>query len=1076
MGNIEQACRFRMDSGYGICAKSPGITPEQEQAVGSVFNDTMNHFFKDLGSSILSCAIEGQHVLYGRNTLRTDIHGRMTIFTHTCVMPLTQYGDLMVHAPEQLLGLSMHDFMGAQSGSEVMKPLQLEACNLESMNRDELFERYDLNDPERYAMLMAGAYEALSGSKGLRLCISDNYGEPQQVIRELVYCICEGLFPSLRKAITFSSGPDTRMNFSILRNREHSSSDDLIFDVTGGTRMNLPSQNKLRTQFFRDLGAASRERRAEILNSIQAWYDDKEKDPSWPDWKKGSWGCTSVPLLINIYAEQNLDLDQDYRFLMFRTYAAAANRDLPLGVTNDRLTFLAEEMERLNEFGTREISHIAEWYLMESNAAFREMAGVILGKSSLEIKTALLGAALQLPTAKNVEDFARTLLKGTLINETNLGPELAKRLVDWIVNGNRLQLMQECELEPKILLSLLETSLKSAHPEQVKDMIRVLAQKLGLDQTVLSPEILRLLMKWIIRENEVELLELCRTEDSVLVGLLNEALRYPEADHVRNMVLALAKKLPLSDEVLGAETKQLLVDWIVRENDVELIKQCSLTDSVRVSVLKSALWSPEKDRLEELIRRLISGLPMDARLLESELKLRMLGWIARTCDLNLYMRAESLLIGCANDEYQQLVARILRDAQLDRERQGSIRMLNGVECRIVSQLLKSFLGEKLELGEPVCKLLDKNTACFDSVLKEDYIEYLLQVRLQKCSENTQKIDLMNRIIGTDEELRSILEIQLQSGGDQEVWECYLAARVLVGTPSFGQLRDLCAIHNRAANTYKPKLLPNGPFEQRVAELLCDDFRKEFPDRESKPLFPGAPMSPFASRKADVLVKWFQLLNKSEFFLSSDAKFLIELMLLQIFWENLTYRDIVQQEYQFKENRIPRQMEQLSKLSPEGELSFALWSACAAYHKNTKDVARLLELLDKPPFRETAGYELTMELVSWLLFRAMEKQKILSMDLLVFYSRPELDQENSFDPERAAKLLMQFQKLIDALPKMSVSQITIQPCCRPKDVNDAKLARRLSRARGELPELTSKILAEFGRSQSEKNLWGRLFGK
>lgn len=442
MGKIEQACRFRLDSGYGIAARSEGVVLEHEKAIGDAFNDSMNNLFPELGSSILSCTIRGRYVLYARNTLRTDIHGRKTIFTHSYVMDQEDYGQILCSCPQQLLGVSMNRLMDSRGSDSELPSLEPGDLNGEILDRDELFEKYGLNDPARYTLLLTGAYEALSSGRSLRLYLNDMDISPEQTVRELVFCMTEGLVKYLRRRINFSSGGDTRMSISILRGRERSADSDMVYDVFDTKRMNIRVADKLKLRLYEALGSADREERKLIVERVEEWVDTNLRKP-----------CSAVQVLATAYVDEFMRSDErgrkqyltkDLRLLMFRAFVGAAGKSVDLDVANDYLCNLLEEMKENGGCTVDEISNIAEWYLMESSPNFRCEAKSVLEGATVDIRLALLDAVLELEEARNKPEMI-----GVLVNY--LEPEefpdmdLRKALIRWISQANEENLWFVCQ-------------------------------------------------------------------------------------------------------------------------------------------------------------------------------------------------------------------------------------------------------------------------------------------------------------------------------------------------------------------------------------------------------------------------------------------------------------------------------------------------------------------------------------------------------------------------------------------------------------------------------------------------------
>ena len=442
MGKIEQACRFRLDSGYGIAARSEGVVLEHEKAIGDAFNDSMNNLFQELGSSILSCTIRGRYVLYARNTLRTDIHGRKTIFTHSYVMDQEDYGQILCSCPQQLLGVSMNRLMDSRGSDSELPALEPGDLNGEILDRDELFEKYGLNDPARYTLLLTGAYEALSAGRSLRLYLNDMDISPEQTVRELVFCMTEGLVKYLRRRINFSSGGDTRMSISVLRGRERSADSDMVYDVFDTKRMNIRVADKLKLRFYEALGNADREERKLIVERIEEWVDTNLRKP-----------CSAVQVLATAYVDEFMRSDErgrkqyltkDLRLLMFRAFVGAAGKSVDLDVANDYLCNLLEEMKENGGCTVDEISNIAEWYLMGSSPNFRCEAKPTLEGATVDIRLALLDAVLELEEAGNKPEMI-----GVLVNylepDEFADMDLRKALIRWISQANEENLWFTCQ-------------------------------------------------------------------------------------------------------------------------------------------------------------------------------------------------------------------------------------------------------------------------------------------------------------------------------------------------------------------------------------------------------------------------------------------------------------------------------------------------------------------------------------------------------------------------------------------------------------------------------------------------------
>lgn len=173
---MEQACRFRTDeAGYMVCARSQGLTADNENNLG-YFNSTMTSLFeKDgsgprMGQSILSYAVSEENggrrdFLIAKSTMRSDIKGRASIFTHAYFMGLDEYARCMETDPSAIYGIDTGDMMTAQSGSQLPPK---ETVLRGGFELSVLREKYGLTD-DRYALLLYNVYQAVAGGGSLAL-------------------------------------------------------------------------------------------------------------------------------------------------------------------------------------------------------------------------------------------------------------------------------------------------------------------------------------------------------------------------------------------------------------------------------------------------------------------------------------------------------------------------------------------------------------------------------------------------------------------------------------------------------------------------------------------------------------------------------------------------------------------------------------------------------------------------------------------------------------------------------------------------------------------------------------------
>lgn len=217
---LEQACRFRTDdAGYQICARSPGITGEHEREL-SYFNSTMSVLFSQsggqprMGQSIVHYTRSedeegGQFFILARNTMRSDIKGRASIFTHACFAPLDQYQKLVKQDPAAMFSLSVEPMLTAQTGESRMETLDTEQMPKRELSLSALREKYQLDDA-RYTRLLTLAWEALTEDASLCIDTVLPTEETETMVQELAFCVACGLLPDLRWKLTCCSAADTR--------------------------------------------------------------------------------------------------------------------------------------------------------------------------------------------------------------------------------------------------------------------------------------------------------------------------------------------------------------------------------------------------------------------------------------------------------------------------------------------------------------------------------------------------------------------------------------------------------------------------------------------------------------------------------------------------------------------------------------------------------------------------------------------------------------------------------------------------------------------------------------------------
>lgn len=422
---VEQACRFRLDEGYCVFAKSPGIQPEQESVLGDIFNSNMNAIFPSIGSSILSCAVSGEDAYLARNTLRTDIHGRKTIFTHSYVISLENYARVMAQAPMTILGIDMQSLLDNQApgvqASEVELPPLAESQPIEA-----LFEKYNLTQA-RFSRLLIGAYLAIAGRGSLQLVTSLPLSETATMVRELTRCILEGLMPYMKGKVSFSSGNDPRMAISVISTAyTQEPSGDLLFGVEDDSYTDIQAPDELTQMTFDALAALSFQERKESLVKMQAWLERTT------DLRK----AVALPLICAAYCISNrIELNNMVLLMLFR--CIGSDQNIATEVSDKLLTNLIDRLHQGGEILPEGIYMLADYYLgANSSEAYRQICDQVLAVSPVEVCINLAEAIIEQPIHDRIRQMLRTLMRRIPTDDPGISSELRTNLILWILREN----------------------------------------------------------------------------------------------------------------------------------------------------------------------------------------------------------------------------------------------------------------------------------------------------------------------------------------------------------------------------------------------------------------------------------------------------------------------------------------------------------------------------------------------------------------------------------------------------------------------------------------------------------------
>ena len=271
----------------------------------------------------------------------------------------------------------------------------------------------------------------MTSNRSLRLYTDAPIELREQVVRELTYCIVEGLLPILKGRVSFSSGADTRMTVSVLPSGESVKQSDLVFGVEDDRYTNIKFRDELSTACFRTLGSSSREERKVLLEKMQDWLCEITNIEE---------GLTLLQICAAFINQCGQKMTYDMALGLFRGFQNAAGKSLSVKNANALMTELVTYMIDNDMVTTNAVSHFAQWYLMDSSEAFRRKTDIALKQTSEDIMVALVEAILQMPTNDNVRELIDTLVKGIRSDSPALSDETRDQLTLWIIQEDASEL------------------------------------------------------------------------------------------------------------------------------------------------------------------------------------------------------------------------------------------------------------------------------------------------------------------------------------------------------------------------------------------------------------------------------------------------------------------------------------------------------------------------------------------------------------------------------------------------------------------------------------------------------------
>lgn len=427
---VEQACRFRLDTGYRTFDQSEGFDSIQESQLGEAFNDTMNGLFARTGSSILSCTVQRNYVFLARNTLRTDNHGRKTIFTHTYSAACGDYAELMQAEPERWLSIPMEQFLEYQAGT-ALSTLELDHPVEETMNPAYLFEKYNLT-PQRYKQLLIGAYEAITEGKTLCLKTELAPDNTERMVREIAYCVVIGLPAALKGRLSFSSAADSRMAICTLAGGV--SGGDLVFGVEEPRYTRINARDEASDRMFTALAEMSFEERSAALARMQNWLNNvcSRND-----------GVSMHLISAAYFLTSGQEMTVETLRTAFLAIASAAGKSIAAETADKLMVQLLGGLVDQNMPLPKNIaSYVASWYLADSSESYAAQAERAVTLISVPVCMELIGALISNPATERVYRFTVLLLNRVGSNAEGGNDTLQEGIVDWILANKDSELVR----------------------------------------------------------------------------------------------------------------------------------------------------------------------------------------------------------------------------------------------------------------------------------------------------------------------------------------------------------------------------------------------------------------------------------------------------------------------------------------------------------------------------------------------------------------------------------------------------------------------------------------------------------
>lgn len=416
----EQACRFRTQSGYRVCAKSGGFTDTNAQHMEDEFNDSMNPLFNgSIGKSCLACVSTGEDTFLALCTLRTDMHGRPAIFTNAAVIPTDTYRQKIAEDPAGIIFTPLDQLINHMPSSPMLPGVEMGGTEVPDLAQ--LRQKYNLTD-ERYAELLCGAYRALTSMKCLCFRTGKNV-EEIRTIRELCYCIAMGAPASMRGRISFCSAGDLRKNLCLSTPRNGMvSGDEITFDLDAAAP--AEEMSRLDQVMYMTLAQLPETERAQLLARMDNWLNSL---------LGGSKDYPADLAVLAFYHEQPTAMEPELaRKLIFLTMDAVKVVECNADVLDEALVQLLKLMDTLPAesrealVGRMSSSH---------NEVFRQLMMNLVSECSASEQAAMLEKAMNGELGAQSHEIALVLLDKIPVNSSLMTPQLQDRVIRVALSG-----------------------------------------------------------------------------------------------------------------------------------------------------------------------------------------------------------------------------------------------------------------------------------------------------------------------------------------------------------------------------------------------------------------------------------------------------------------------------------------------------------------------------------------------------------------------------------------------------------------------------------------------------------------